>query len=87
LLDVKLLRNDFDRVQEGLLSRGKPIDSLDTFVESDKQWRQHIQKVEQLKNRRNVVSQEIAKLKKDGVNADSLIFEMRNVSDEIKHSE
>jgi seryl-tRNA synthetase len=87
LLDVKLLRNDFDRVQQGLLSRGKPIDSLDTFVESDKQWRQHIQKVEQLKNRRNVVSQEIAKLKKDGVNADSLIFEMRNVSDEIKHSE
>ncbi len=87
LLDVKLLRNDFERVQQGLLSRGKPIDSLDTFVESDKQWRQHIQKVEQLKNRRNVVSQEIAKLKKDGVNADALIFEMRNVSDEIKHSE
>ncbi len=87
MLDVKLLRNEFDRVQQGLLSRGKPIEALDTFVASDKQWRQSIQTVEQLKNRRNVVTQEIAKLKKQGENADALIIEMRDVSDEIKRLE
>ncbi len=87
MLDVKLLRNEFDRVQQGLLSRGKPIEALDTFLVSDKQWRQYIQTAEQLKNRRNVVTQEIAKLKKQGENADALILEMRDVSDEIKRLE
>jgi seryl-tRNA synthetase len=68
-------------------SRNQSPDHLDSFVQMDKQWREWIQNVEQLKNRRNVVTQEIAGLKKNGENADSLILEMRNVSDEIKRIE
>jgi seryl-tRNA synthetase len=87
VLDVKLLRNDFERVQKAMQSRNQSPDHLDSFVQMDKQWREWIQNVEQLKNRRNVVTQEIAGLKKNGENADSLILEMRNVSDEIKRIE
>jgi seryl-tRNA synthetase len=87
LLDIKWLRNDFERIQAALMSRGKPLESLDLFVQIDKQWREQIRDVEQLKNRRNVVTQEIARMKKSGENADGLILEMRDVSDQIKQSE
>ena len=39
---------------------------------------------EQLKSRRNEVSQEVAILKRDKKDADHLITEMREVGDEIK---
>ncbi len=87
MLDIKWLRNDFERIQAALMSRGKPLESLDLFVQIDKQWREQIRDVEQLKNRRNVVTQEIARMKKSGENADGLILEMRDVSDQIKQSE
>ncbi len=87
MLDIKRLRNDFERIRSALMSRGKPLESLDTFVQLDKQWREQIRDVEQLKNRRNVVTQEIARMKKNGENADTLILEMRDVSDQIKQSE
>ena len=43
-----------------------------------------LQESESLKNRRNTVSAEVAKLKKNRENADELILEMRQVSDQIK---
>jgi seryl-tRNA synthetase len=46
--------------------------------------RELLQESELLKNRRNVVSQEVAKKKKNGENADAVIAEMREVGDRIK---
>ncbi|WP_407944625.1 serine--tRNA ligase [Paenibacillus swuensis] len=65
-------------------SRGKSTDELAGFTEADKRRRELLQESEQLKNRRNVVSQDVAKMKKSGENADELIIEMRTVSDRIK---
>jgi seryl-tRNA synthetase len=87
VLDVKLLRNDFQKVQQGLLARSKSIQGLDEFVEIDRNWREKIQLVEQLKNQRNTVTQEIAQKKKSGEPTESLIVEMRAVSDQIKDIE
>lgn len=84
VLDVKLLRNDFAKVEQALVNRGKPLDLIANFPALDGKWRDMLQETEQLKNRRNVVSQEVAKLKKSGGDAEALIVEMREVGDRIK---
>jgi len=84
LLDVKILRNEFGRVEEALKNRGKSLDLIAEFPALDVRRRELLQESETLKNRRNVVSQEVARLKKARENADDLILEMREVSDRIK---
>ncbi|BBH23303.1 serine--tRNA ligase [Paenibacillus baekrokdamisoli] len=84
MLDVKILRNEFEQVEQALRNRGKSLDLIAEFPALDGKWRDLLQESEQLKNRRNTVSQEVAKLKKSGGDADALIVEMREVGDRIK---
>jgi len=84
VLDVRLLRNEFARVEQALSNRGKSLELISGFPALDTRRRELLQESEQLKNRRNVVSQEVARMKKAGENADALILEMREVSDRIK---
>ncbi|WP_172257583.1 serine--tRNA ligase [Saccharibacillus deserti] len=84
MLDVKVLRNEYDRVKQALANRGKSEDLIAGFPSLDGERREKLQEVETLKNRRNTVSGEVAKLKKNRENADDLIAEMREVSDRIK---
>ncbi|WP_424769062.1 serine--tRNA ligase [Paenibacillus sp. sgz302251] len=84
MLDVKILRNEFDKVEEAMRNRGASLDLIADFPVLDTKRRDLIQETETLKNRRNTVSQEVAKLKKTGGDADALIIEMREVGDRIK---
>lgn len=84
MLDVKILRSEYSRVEEALKNRGKSLDLIADFPKLDARRRELLQESESLKNRRNTVSAEVAKLKKNGENADELILEMRQVSDQIK---
>jgi len=85
VLDMKLLRNEFDRVKQSVLSRGgKALPELEAFTDIDARRRELLQESEALKNRRNTVSQEVARKKKSGEDAEALIVEMRDVSDRIK---
>ncbi|MEK5478917.1 serine--tRNA ligase [Paenibacillus sp. FSL R5-0407] len=84
MLDVKILRNDYARVEEALKNRGKSLDLISGFPELDEKRRELLQESEALKNRRNTVSAEVAQRKKNKENADELILEMREVGDRIK---
>ncbi|MET3211135.1 UNVERIFIED_CONTAM: seryl-tRNA synthetase [Paenibacillus sp. PvR008] len=84
MLDIKILRNELGRVEKALQNRGKSLDLINGFTDLDVRRRELLQESEALKNRRNVVSGEVAKLKKNKENADDLIAEMRQVSDRIK---
>lgn len=84
MLDLKQIRTDYERVEHALLARQHPLDELEKLPELDRKRRELIQETEQLKNRRNVVSQEIAVKKRSGEAADALIAEMKEVSDQIK---
>ncbi|MFC0216371.1 serine--tRNA ligase [Paenibacillus chartarius] len=84
MFDVKLLRSDLDRVKAAMANRGAQLPELDRFTALDTKRREMLQEVEQLKNRRNVVSQEVALKKRSGENADDLIQEMKVVGDRIK---
>lgn len=84
MLDIKILRNDIERVKQALTNRQATLSDIEGFESLDTRRRELLQETETLKNRRNVVSQEVAKLKKAGENADEIIAEMKQVSDRIK---
>lgn len=84
MFDAKLLRHQFEQVSESLGNRGKLPDEFHKYSGLDASRRELLQEVEQLKNRRNIVSQEVAAKKKAKEDAESLILEMREVSDRIK---
>jgi seryl-tRNA synthetase len=84
LFDVKLLRNEIERVKEAMTARGKSAEEIDRFTGLDGKRRELLQESEQLKNRRNTVSQEVAVKKRNKEDAESLILEMRDVNDRIK---
>lgn len=84
MLDVRLLRNEYDRVKQALERRGAPEELIAGFPELDRRRRELLTESERLKNRRNTVSQEVAKIKRAGGDAEALIAEMREVGDRIK---
>jgi seryl-tRNA synthetase len=84
MLDIKLLRANFAEVKEKLQYRGEDLTDLGKFEDLDQRRRDLIVEAEQLKSKRNEVSQQVASLKREKANADHLIVEMREVGDRIK---
>ncbi len=82
MLDIKLVRTVPEKVREGMAKRGAKV-PLDEFIALDEERRKVLVEVEQLKNRRNVVSKEVGKLKSQGGDAAALIAEMQQVGDRI----
>ncbi|MFZ5798209.1 MAG: serine--tRNA ligase, partial [Thermodesulfobacteriota bacterium] len=86
MLELRFIRENSDLVREKILRRGMAPDLIDRFVEIDGRRLALLAEAENLKNRRNTVSREIAELKQrgDSAQADPLILEMREVSARIK---
>lgn len=83
MLDLKFIRENLNLVIENSKNKNLSID-LSQFSTLDEKRREIINKVEKLKNQRNVVSKEIADLKRNKENADEQIAAMKEVSDRIK---
>lgn len=83
MLDIKFIRSNSRVVKEALENRASDI-NLDALLSLDELRRKKLAEVEQLKNKRNVVSEEIGRLKKSGQEADDIVLEMRQVSERIK---
>jgi len=86
MLDLKFVRTHLDQVKDMLKARGYDLD-MSRFEEVDANRRRHITRLEELRHKRNTVSQDIARLKKEGKDASGLIVEMKAVSSEIKDLE
>ncbi|RFU71523.1 serine--tRNA ligase [Peribacillus saganii] len=84
MLDIKVLRANFEEVKKKLQFRGEDLTDLGKFEELDTRRRALIAETEQLKSKRNEVSQQVAVLKREKQDADHLITEMREVGDKIK---
>lgn len=83
MLDLKYLRQHTDEIEKRLQTRDGST-SLSRFRELDEKRRSIIQEAEGLKNKRNTVSEEIGKFKREGKSADDKVAEMREVSARIK---
>jgi len=84
--DLNYFRDHLDVFADMAKKRGTALD-LEAFRKLDKERRELITATEQLKAQRNKASNEIARLKKDKQNAESLIAEMKQVSERIKQSD
>ena len=83
MLDIKFVRNNPQVVQDALVKRGSAV-TLEEFLKLDEQRREKLFIVEQMKNKRNLVSEEIGRLKKSGKDAPEMVLEMRELSRQIK---
>jgi len=84
--DLSYFREHLDLFAEMAERRNVVLD-LDGFAALDKERRELITANERRKASRNKASDEIARLKKDKQNADALIAEMKQVSEQIKQSD
>jgi seryl-tRNA synthetase len=84
--DLRLLRDNLESLRDGMRRR-RELDTLAPRIDRaemlDAQRRAQIQQVEERKAKRNAVSQEVARLKKQKESADDLIRDMRTLGDEI----
>ncbi len=86
MLELKFVRTHLETVRAMLRNRCYDLE-LSRFELLDRERRQRLVKLEELRHRRNLVSEEIARMKKDGEDAAAHIDEMREVSAEIKGRE
>jgi seryl-tRNA synthetase len=83
MLDARFVREHIDVIKKSLVERNASI-QFDEFLRLEEQRRTLLKEAEELRNKRNVVSEEVGKLRKQKQDAAKLIEEMKGVSDRIK---
>lgn len=86
MLDLEFIRNNPDRVKAAALNKGDKAD-IDGLLALDSEHRRILQQVESLRAQLNAATKEVAKLKRSGQPADSLIEENRALADRIRDLE
>ena len=82
MLDLGFVRDNLELVKQKMRERGVP-DLLGDFERLDRERRKYLAEAERRKARRNKVSEEIAALKKQGLDASTQIAEMQELKLEI----
>ena len=82
MLDIKLIRENPDKVKQGIANKNEK-NRIDELLQLDKQRRDIIAHADELKSKRNFVSQQVGQMKKSGQDATEIIAEMKRVGDEI----
>ncbi|HHU06427.1 MAG TPA: serine--tRNA ligase [Clostridiales bacterium] len=88
MLDIKLIRENPDKVKAGLQAKGVDCDrEIDRILELDALRRDAIYATENLKAEQNRVSKKIPELKKAGGDTSAIFAEMNKLKEEIKENE
>jgi len=86
MIDIKLLRDEPDRIREAMARRNAQVD-IESLIALDQSRRELVHESEQLRAEQNRVSEAIAAKKKARENADEEVEAMRAVRDRIKELE
>ncbi len=86
MLDMRVLRNEPEKVKRAFLKRKENFD-LDGLFELDDLRKQLIFENEQKKAQQNTVSKQIPMLKKEGKDTTEVFAEMKKLSEEIKEAD
>lgn len=94
MIDIKLLEKKseggpsyYDEYKQSLVNRGASTEALDQVMSLNKKRKELITQAETAKANQNKVSGEIAKLKREGQDASSLIEEMGKLANSVKEME
>ena len=83
MLDIKVLREDVEKVIERLNTRGGDFSYLREVVELDEKRRVELKKVEDLKSFRNEKSKKIGFMKRNGEDTTEIMKEVDGIGAEI----
>ncbi|RJQ15033.1 MAG: serine--tRNA ligase [Nitrospiraceae bacterium] len=87
MLDIRFVREHTDKIFDALGKRAQKTDILDKFLEIENKRRELLKFVEELRQQRNSLSQDIGRLKKQGGDASAIMSEAKSVSDQITTKE
>jgi seryl-tRNA synthetase len=85
MLDIKLIRENPELVRINLMKRGDPENQrmLDELISHDKEWRQCLTRLNELRHERRMITTEIASLKKNRKDANKELSKAKAIDTEI----
>ena len=83
MLSIKDIRTNSQNIQKALVPKGYE-GSINDIIALDENFRKVTHILEQLRAKKNTVSEQVAIAKRNGENSDEKIKEMRDLGDEIK---
>jgi len=86
MIDIKLVRENPELIRAALKKRNSNLD-LDEIITLDQQRRSYITDIQEVKQRRNALSEEIGKLKRRGEEPEKMMAQARLLADTIKEKE
>jgi seryl-tRNA synthetase len=89
MLEIRLVREFPDKVRDNLRHRGmaEKIADLDQLIQLDTEWRKGLAEVEQLRRKRNEITQQIAQSRKKGEDVSLKMKEAAEIPGKIKSLE
>ena len=85
MLDIKLIRENPDKVKAAMKTRNKGMDAIvDEILAIDKQVRELTQKADALKAEQNAASKQIPQIKKEGGDISEIMTRMNAIKEEVK---
>jgi seryl-tRNA synthetase len=89
MLDIKFVRENTDLVRENLKRRGEAekVAWVDELISDDKKWRGIQSEANNLRSRRNKLTEEIAQLRRKGQDPSRLVKEAEQIPEQIKSLE
>ena len=86
MLEIKFVREKLEDIKRAIENRGDTVDWT-ALIRADDNRKSILRETEALRHKRNVVSDQIAELKKKGVSSNDSVAQMREVSNKIKFLE
>jgi len=87
MLDIRVIREHPEKVIEAMRKRGEGTDPIERLLSIEAERRDLMRTVEEDRQKRNRLSQDIGKLKKEGGDASEIMAEAKAVSERITKSE
>lgn len=89
MLDIKLIRQNPEGVRKNLERRGNPekIELLQELLNADAEWRRLSQETDDLRKQRNILSRQVADLKKQDKDPKIALQQVESIPDRIKDLE
>jgi len=89
VLDIKFVRDSSELVKENLRKRGMPekVPHVNRLLQVDAKWRQLLVEADQLRRKRNEITQAIAEARKKSQDPSALMKQAEAIPDQIKQVE
>lgn len=87
MIDIKYLRENPEVFYKSTKDRGYDTSTIDKFFEMDKEWRENLRKINELKHEKNVLTSEVAQTIKAGKDAEDLKAKVKEINSQIERME